>query len=85
MEPSGPVQAYNGIAFFTKQKWSPDTIGTLVTRLRAGQQRNRASIPSKAKIFFSFSKASRLCPGLTKPPVQKVAVTISPGLNRPGP
>ena len=56
-----------------------------MTRLRAGQQRNRASIPGGAEIFVSFSKGPRLSPEPTKPPVQKVAGTISPGLKRSGP
>ena len=63
---------------------SRDSVFYIVARIRAGKPRNRGSIPGRGK-GFSFSKSSRLSPGLPQPTVQWVPDIISPGVKWSGP
>jgi hypothetical protein len=63
--------------------WSRDSSAGLVTRLRAGQPRNRASIPARGKRLFSPPKRSfRPVLGPIQLPIPWVAGAISAGRKR---
>jgi hypothetical protein len=46
--------------------------GTIVTKLRFRQPRNRSSVPGMSKRFFFPPPRSEPILGLTRPPIQKV-------------
>jgi hypothetical protein len=54
-----------------------------MTGLRAGQPRNRGSIPGRARDFV-FSKTPIPAPGATEPVIQCVLADLSLGVKRPG-
>jgi hypothetical protein len=56
----------------------------IATRLRAGQPRNRGSIPDRGKTFLLLSTATKPALKPTQPPMQRIMGPISLGVQRLG-